>query len=365
MMATMDSIRAADSSVGARSMVQGELAVRELTPESEARWDAFVEACPGGTFFHRAGWKRVIEQGLGHDAPFLYAERDGAIEGVLPLGYINSFLFGKSLVSTPFSVYGGVVAVTESARTMLEDAAVRRAEALGVDHLEMRLRECRHEDWPARRDRYVTFRQELDPDPDANFRRIRRKQRAMIRKGIDKGLEASVDDDLDRFYDVFAQSVRNLGTPVFPKRYFRTLKDVFGDACEIVCVRHEGRVIAGVLSFYFRDEVLPYHGGGGAPARGLYANDFMYWSLMRRAAESGVRIFDFGRSKLGTGSCDFKRHWNFTPEPLHHEYHLVRAKEIPDLSPMNPKYRGFIATWCRLPVSVTRALGPMLARHLG
>ncbi len=365
MIASAESIRRDDAPVGDAAMTGGEPAVSELTPEVAARWDEFVEACPEATFFHRAGWKRVLEHGLGHDAPFLYAERDGAIEGVLPLGHINSLLFGRSLVSTPFCVYGGVAAVTESARTALEDAAIARAEALGVDHLELRLRECRHEDWPARRDRYVTFRQPLDPDPDANYQRIRRKQRAMIRKGIDKGLEAHVDDDLDRFYDVFAESVRNLGTPVFPKRYFRTLKDVFGDACEIVCVRHEGRVIAGVLSFYFRDEILPYHGGGSAAARGLYANDFMYWSLMRRAAESGVRIFDYGRSKIGTGSYDFKRHWDFTPEPLHHEYHLVRAKEIPDLSPMNPKYRFFINNWRRLPVPVTRAIGPMLARNLG
>ncbi|MFW5969008.1 MAG: FemAB family XrtA/PEP-CTERM system-associated protein [Halofilum sp. (in: g-proteobacteria)] len=357
--------RREDTSAETDASTMGAPEVRSLAPDAEARWDAFVEACPEATFFHRAGWKRVLEHGLGHDAPFLYAERDGRIEGVLPLGHINSLLFGRALVSTPFCVYGGVAAVTESARLALEEAAIERSEALGVDHLELRLRECRHEDWPARRDRYVTFRQQLDPDPDANYRRIRRKQRAMIRKGIEKGLEARADNDLDRFYDVFSESVRNLGTPVFPKRYFRTLKEVFGDACEIVCVWHQDRVVAGVLSFYFRDEVLPYHGGGSAAARDLYANDFMYWSLMRRAAESGMRIFDYGRSKIGTGSYDFKRHWDFTPEPLHHEYHLVRAKEIPDLSPMNPKYQLFIHGWRRLPVSVTRVIGPILARHLG
>lgn len=339
--------------------------VRELGPQEIARWDAFVDACPEATFFHRAGWKRVLEEGLGHRAPFLFAERDGVIEGVLPLGHVNSLLFGRALVSTPFCVYGGVAAVSDAARAVLEAEAGRRAEALGVDYLELRQREERHADWPARRDRYVTFRQALDPDPDANYRRIRRKQRAMIRKGIDKGLEARSDEDLDRFYDTFAESVRNLGTPVFPKRYFRLLKETFGDDCEILCVRHGERVVAGVVSFYFRDEVLPYHGGGRAEARGLCANDFMYWDLMRRAAESGVRIFDYGRSKVGTGSYDFKRHWDFTPEPLHHEYHLVRAREIPDLSPMNPKYRAFINTWRRLPVPVTRVIGPMLARNLG
>lgn len=358
-------IQEAESAAEINSGADDVTRVYPLTPGMEVRWEAFVERCPEATFFHRAGWKYVLERGLGHEAPFLYAERNGEIEGILPLGYINSWLFGRALISTPFCVYGGVASVTESARTALEEAAARYAKSLKVDYLELRQRECRHPEWPARRDRYVTFRQTLDPDPDANYQRIRRKQRAMIRKGIDKDLESRVDNDLNRFYRVFAESVRNLGTPVFPKRYFHALKEAFGDDCEIVCVWHGGRVVAGVLSFYFRDEVLPYHGGGTAAARGLYANDFMYWELMKRAAESGVRVFDYGRSKVGTGSYDFKRHWDFTPEPLHHEYQLVRASEIPDVSPMNPKYRLFINTWRRLPVGVTRAVGPFLARNLG
>lgn len=341
------------------------LRIRELDGASAARWDAFVEAHPDATFFHRAGWQRVLQEGLGHKAYFLYAERDGVIEGVLPLGHVRSLLFGNALVSTPFCAYGGAVADSDEARERLDSEACRRAEALGVDHLELRQRvEC-HPDWPARRDRYVTFRQALDPDPDANYQRIRRKQRAMIRKGIAAGLEARIEPGIDDFYRVFAESVRNLGTPVFPKRYFRTLKAVFGDDCEIVCVRHGERPVAAVVSFYFRDEVLPYHGGSVREARNLYANDFMYWDIMRRAAEAGVGVFDYGRSKVGTGSYDFKRHWDFTPEPLHYEYHLVRASAIPDVSPMNPKYRTFIATWQRLPLPVANRVGPLLARSLG
>ena len=343
----------------------GTLQVRALDAPSIDRWDAFVEACPQATFFHRAGWKQVIERGLGHAAPFLYAERDGRIEGVLPLGHVRSLLFGNALISTPFCVYGGAVAETDEARDALEDEACRRADALRVDYLELRQREACHPDWPAKRDRYATFRQKLEPDVDANYQRIRRKQRAEIRKGIAAGLEARPDPDIDRFYDVFAESVRNLGTPVFPKRYFRELKTVFGDACEILCVWQGERLVSGVLSFYFRDEVLPYHGGGTGKARALSANDFMYWELMRRAVEAGVRVFDFGRSKVDTGSYNFKRHWDFTPEPLHYEYRLVRAGEMPDVSPLNPRYRAFIAAWRRLPLPVSRVLGPMLARNLG
>ena len=345
----------------------GALRVRELgiSDAELARWDAFVKSMPHGTFFHLAGWKRVLERGLGHEATFLYAERGDAIEGVLPLGHVHSWLFGNALVSTPFCVYGGAIARSDAARDVLQDEACRRAEALRVDYLELRNRAETNPQWPARRDRYVTFRKALDPDPDVNFRQIPKKQRAMVRKGIAGGLTSVVDDDLERFYDAFAESVRNLGTPVFSRRYFRELKSTFGDACEIARVMSGDRVVAGVMSFYFRDEVLPYHGGGTAVARTLYANDFMYWDLMCRATERGVRVFDYGRSKVDTGSYHFKRHWGFEPESLHYEYRLVRAIAVPDLSPLNPKYRAFIAAWRRLPLPVSRLLGPVLARNLG
>ena len=344
---------------------EGAPVVRELDAAAAPRWDRFVEAHPEATFFHRAGWQRVLERGLGHAAHFLYAERSGVIEAVLPLAHVRSRLFGNALVSTPLCVYGGAVARTDDARAALEAEACRRAEAMGVDWLELRHRAPVHPDWPAKREQYATFRKALDPDPDANLAAIPRKQRAVIRKGIAHGLTGRVDDDLARFYPVFAESVRNLGTPVFPKRYFRELRDVFGDACEILCIEHAGRTVAAVMSFYFRDEVLPYHGGGIRAARHLHANDFMYWELMRRAAERGVRVFDYGRSKVGTGAYDFKRHWGFTPEPLHYEYHLVRAAAVPDVSPLNPRYRLFIGAWQRLPLPLARLVGPMLARSLG
>ena len=341
------------------------LTVRELGPDDKARWDAFVEERPEASFFHRAGWKTVLEKGLGHRAPFLMAERGGVVEGVLPLGHVRSLLFGRSLVSTPFCVYGGACAETAAARAALEEEARRRAREQGVDFLELRHRQSRHADWPAKRDLYATFRKEIDPDPQANYDRIRRKQRAEIRKGIANGLYTEVDPDVERFFPVFAESQRNLGTPVFPKRYFRTLKEVFGEDCEVQCILHEGRAVSAVVSFYFRDEVLPYHGGGIAAARDLRAGDFMYWELMRRSAERGVGVFDFGRSKVDTGAYHFKRHWGFEPEALHYEYHLVRAREVPDLSPANPKYRAFIAGWKRLPLGVSRVVGPWLARSLG
>jgi FemAB-related protein (PEP-CTERM system-associated) len=342
----------------------GVIEVRQLAPADSARWDAFVAACPEATFFHLSGWKDIIEQAMGHAAYYLLAESHGEIQGVLPLGHVHSRLFGNALMSVPFCVYGGIAAVDEAARTALEAAARGLAERLGVDYLEMRDRQLRHPGWPAK-DMYVTFRKTLDPDPEKNLLAIPRKQRAMVRKGIEAGLTGAIDDDVGRLHDIYAESVRHLGTPVFSKKYFATLRQVFGPACEVLTISHAGRPVSSVMSFYFRDEVLPYYGGGTRAARAVAGNDFLYWELMRRAGEKGVRLFDYGRSKVGTGSYSFKKNWGFTPEPLHYEYYLVKAREVPNVSPLNPKYRMFIEIWKRMPLALTKLVGPMIARNLG
>ena len=344
--------------------VQGQLEVRTGTQHDRARWEAFVDSCPEATFFHRAGWQEVIEQAFGHRTHYLLAEFDGVIEGVLPLAEIKSFLFGHSLSSLPFCVYGGVAASSDRAREALDKAAVELAEKLRVDHLEYRTLEARRRDW-ATKDLYVTFRKDIDPEPEKNLNAIPRKQRAMVRKGIKAGLVAEIDPDTKRFYAAYSDSVHRLGTPVFSRRYFEVLCDVFSRECEILTVTHEGAVVASVLSLYFRDQVLPYYGGGTRAARELAGNDFMYWEVMRRACERGVRVFDYGRSKRGTGSFDFKKNWGFEPQPLNYQYRLVRGATVPDHNPLNPKYRLFIALWQRLPLPVANAIGPYVVKSLG
>jgi len=340
------------------------LSVHELTDVDKERWDTFVQRCPDATFFHRAGWKRVIEEVFGHRCWFLFAEREGNIEGVLPLSQIKSRLFGNTLISLPFCVYGGVAASSIESREILTKAAVDMAESFGVDALEMRNIEQHQPSWE-QKNLYVTFRKEIDPDPEVNMKNIPRKQRAMVRKGIKADLSADWDENSDRFYDAYSRSVHALGTPVFSRRLFSTLLDEFGDNCRILTVSREKKTISSVLSFYFRDEVLPYYGGGSSEARALKANDFMYWELMSRSAEDGIRIFDFGRSKEGAGSYSFKKNWGFEPRPLHYEYHLVNADTVPEVNPNNPKYQLFINLWRKLPLSVTQWLGPHIVKNLG
>ena len=339
-------------------------ALRLLASGGEARWDAYVLAHPAATFFHRAGWQRVIEQAFGHRTWFYYTEEEGRITGVLPLAQVKSRLFGHSLASLPFCAYGGIVADNDAARARLDAAARELARQLGVDALEYRNLAPSHPEWPTK-SLYVTFRKAIDPDPEKNLNAIPRKQRAMVRKGIKAGLASEDDAGIERFYSVYAHNVHRHGTPALPRRYFRLLREVFGGDCSVLLVTKDSAIVSAVLSFRFRNEILPYYAGDLPAARDLAANDFKYWELMRKSAEAGCTLFDYGRSKLDTGPYHFKKNWGFVPQPLYYEYDLVRATAVPEVNPLNPKYRLFIAAWRRLPLAVANTLGPYLVRSLG
>jgi len=347
------------------------IACRPLDDATAAAWDAFVDTMPAGTFFHRAAWAPVFARAFGHTPHYVLAEQDGAVVGVLPLVHVKSLLFGNSLVSSPFCVYGGPLAVDATAAAALDAHAADLMRRVGAKVTEFRFLHPPPEgwlpeaEWHARDDLYVTFRKPITADDEANMKAIPRKQRAMVRKGIERGLVSTVSGQVDGLHAIYAESVHNLGTPVFSRRYFRILAEAFRGRMDVVTVLDAGKPVSAVLNFYDRDEVLPYYGGGTAAARASYANDFMYWEVMRRAAARGSRLFDFGRSKAGTGAFAFKKNWGFTPAPLLYRYRLAPGAAIPDHNPLNPKYRLFIAAWKRLPVPVANLIGPHIVRSVG
>jgi FemAB-related protein (PEP-CTERM system-associated) len=342
--------------------------IKQLSPldkEGAALWNEFVVACPEATFFHRSEWQGIIRDIFRHPTYFLYAEQYGEITGVLPLAHVKSLLFGNSLIALPFAVYGGTATTMPEAASALEEEAQRLARKLDVEHLEFRNLKPHHPDWPTQ-NLYVTFRKEIAPDLEANMLAIPRKQRAMVRKGIKNGLISTIEHNSDRFFDLFADNVHRHGTPAMPKRYFDALLNTFGDDCEILTVTGpDGRSLSSVLSFYFRDEILPYYAGDDEGARHLAANDFKYWELMCIACEKGIRVFDFGRSKIGTGPYAFKKNWGFEPQPLHYEYCLYKRDSIPQNNPNNAKYKLFIEAWRRMPIGLANWLGPHIVRNLG
>lgn len=333
--------------------------------EGAKRWDEFVFACQEATFFHRSAWQNILREVFHHPTYFLYAESAGKIQGILPLAHVNSQLFGNALVALPFAVYGGIAGNTAEAASALESEAKKLAERLAVDHLEFRNLNQRHEDWPTQ-DLYVTFVRQIPEILDEKMMCIPQKRRNMVRKAIKLGLYATHNDSVDDFFPIYAENVRDHGTPALSKSYFHKLKQCFGDDCEILSIRTpDGNPVSCILSFYFRDQVLAYYAGERAAARNTAANDLKYWELMKRAAKRGARIFDLGRSKKGTGSFEFKRTWEFEPRQLHYEYILLNRQTIPQNNPMNPKYRLFIALWQKLPICVANKIGPMIVRNLG
>jgi len=343
--------------------------------DQDPRWDEFVMAQPAGTFFHLSAWREILASSFGYEPIYLWAQESGCVRGVLPLFLVKSVLFGRSLVAMPFGVYGGIIAADEHAGRMLLAQAIRLAGEHQVRFLELRGNPYGAFDVPAhangstslwsRKDLYFTFVSEIDATDEANLARIPRKQRRMVRQGEKHGLKALFDNGrLKEFYDVYAESVRNLGTPVFGYAYFQNLVDAFGDRCKVLVIEQEGKVIAGVMSFFYRDQVLPYYGGALRESMQLAPNDFMYWELMRYAAAQGCKIFDFGRSKEGTGSFNFKRHWGFEPKPLPYWCYSPDGQRIPDTSPLNPKLQWAIRIWRGLPLPVTKSLGPHIVRHI-
>ncbi|WP_438863372.1 FemAB family XrtA/PEP-CTERM system-associated protein [Neptunicella sp.] len=343
------------------------LVVKTLTAEPSVctAWDQFVDQCKNGHFFHLSGWKQVIEQAYGHHCYFLYAESKQQIVGVLPLVHQKSRLFGNALVSTPFCVYGGVASDDPEVMIFLEQQAIELAERLAVDYLELR--------YPFERDnnlitrsQHVTFGCHLGEDNETILAAVKKKQRAVIRHSLNSELTFEINNNVEQCYEIYSESVRNLGTPVFPKHYFSVLKNVFNDQCEVLTVKHHNKAVSSVLSFYYKGQVLPYYGGGTPEARNLKSNDFMYYQLMCHArADKDCDYFDFGRSKVDSGAYIYKKHWGMDATPLHYQYHLVKADSLPNLSPNNPKYKLFINLWQKLPIGVSRLIGPFLSKYLG
>ena len=338
--------------------------IHQLQESKENEWDQYVKSNPHGTFFHLTGWKRVIEATFGFKSLYLSAGQDNVVKGVLPLFFINNVLFGKSLISVPFGVYGGILGEDQHVEELLLEEAKKLARNLHARHLELRHDRNNGLSLPVK-ELYVTFQREIFSDLDKNLAAIPRKQRRMIRQASKHGLTFQVDADcLKEFYHIYAHSLRNLGTPVFPFRFFQAIQQEFGEQCKIFSVWYKEKMVAGVLTFFYNQTILPYYGGALRPYLSLAVNDYMYWELMRYGAENGYTVFDFGRSRLGAGSYNFKRHWGFEPRPLPYQYYLPSQGNLPNTNPSNPKFKLLISAWKKLPLPITKTLGPRLIRYL-
>lgn len=333
-------------------------------------WDAYVAAHPDATPFHSRAWCEAVTKATGHPCHFV-AARDaaGALTGLLPLHHVRSPLFGQALVGTGFAVDGGLLADDPGVAAVLAAGAGDVARALGVPSVELRGGPLpKGEGWTCEDGVYAGFARDLAADDAAELLAIPRKQRAEVRKVLDSGLTVTSGWDATErrdHYRVYATSVRNLGTPVFPQKLFDAVLDAFGDDADILTIRDGGHPVASVLSLYWRGTVMPYWGGGTAQARRLRANELMYFALMRHARERGCTRFDFGRSKVGTGPFAYKKNWGFEPRPLTYARWLAPGEKARDTNPNSAKYRLQVDLWKKLPLWAANRIGPLIARGLG
>lgn len=340
------------------------LDVRPVTRAGAAAVKSFIAASPGGSVFHHSGWANAARAAYGYEDVSLAAFRGDAIVGVLPLIDVRAPFLGRSLVSTAFSVGGGPLADDGDALAALLDGAEALGRERRANYIEIR-DNVGGEEWTPVTDVYASFELPIPEDEGENLAAIPRKRRAEVRKAIkfaqSGDLAIRLSRDPDEFYRLYAASLRDHGTPVFPKVFLETLIASFGDAIEISIAEYRGEAVGALMSFYDRDVVRPYYIGASAAARHVRAADFLYWTQMRRAAEKGCRRFDFGRSKIGTGPYQFKTLWGAAPAPLVYRRKLIAARRHPDVNPNSPKFAAFVAAWRRLPYPLANRFGPFLA----
>jgi FemAB-related protein (PEP-CTERM system-associated) len=332
--------------------------------EDACAWNRYVMGHAQSTFFQRIEWRRLLCRELDASDVYLCARREGKLVGLLPLVEMRSRLFGASLSSLPFCSYAGPLADDAAVMSVLIDHAVREGQRRAVRRVELRALQPMTPNQP-RQLLYSTFRAPI-PQHLEDMKGIPQKRRNVVRRAVSLGLVSTVNRDSDRFFELYAENARAHGTPALGKRFFRSLLATFPTDSDILFVSDaQGRDLSAILCFYHRGEVLAYFAGEVAEARGTNANDFKYWSLMKHAVTRGCTHFDFGRSKEGTGSYQFKRLWGFVPQQLHYEYPYLPDGNIPQNNPSNPKFRLAMLIWQRLPRAIVDQVGPILAARLG
>jgi FemAB-related protein (PEP-CTERM system-associated) len=327
-----------------------------------AEWDAFVRSCDGWTHFHLHDWRVVMGDVLGHETLYLAARaQSGSLAGVLPLVRVKSPLFGHYLVSMPFVNYGGPLGSDRAVRALAESAA-ERAGADGADLLELRSRRELPLDLSASH-RKVTVLLDLEPgSPDVTWDALKSKVRSQVRRPMKEKAEARFGpDQLEPFYGVFAENMRDLGTPVLGRAVFEAIRDAFGDSAWFGTVWMDGTPVAGGCGFAWNGEFEMTWASSLRAYNRVAPNMLLYWKFMERAADRGLHTFNFGRCTPGGGTHRFKLQWGGRDETLwwyHREEDAGAATPSPDEGALSlgPKL------WRRLPLAVANRLGPRVVR---
>jgi serine/alanine adding enzyme len=336
------------------------------TYDESIAWDRYVLNHTMASGYQLMGWRRVVEKAFGHRTFYLMVrDEHGQVRGVLPLVFVASRLFGRFLVSMPFVNYGGVLTDGFDAQRALLEAAASRGTSLGATHIELRHERRLDLDWTSKQHK-VSMRLDLPREPETLWKRFPSKLRSQIRRALKEPLTVRIDgiEILDDFYRVFARNMRDLGTPVYGRRFFEAILEEFPKDAR-VCAVYLGRqpVAAGVLYGFKNTLEIPWASSDRRYNR-LSANMLLYHAALEYGCREGFATFDFGRSTPGGGTHRFKEQWGAHPVPLYW-YHWSRdGRPVPDVSPANSKYDLVVRMWKKLPLALTRLIGPSIVSKI-
>jgi serine/alanine adding enzyme len=335
------------------------------TEKDSALWEDFVERHEQCVNYHRWRWKKVIEESFHWKTYYLMAEEKGFVQGILPLSANKSLLFGNLLCSLPFFSEAGIVAESRVATDALISEAIRLAQNLRIDYIELRHTHDASVRWPAKTNK-VTLVCDVSADSEENMRRLSTKMRTNVRRSLRSGLEAEFGgaEFLRDFYEIFCRKMHELGTPAYGKRFFEIILENFPDDAFVCRVRHSGKTVGAAFLTGYRGAIEANWSASSPDAMSLRPNMFLFWELLSFAGRKGYRIFDFGRSSVNSGTYNFKQQWNTRIVPLYWNYWSQSGEQVLELNPSNPRYRAAIWAWKRLPLAMTKVLGPSIARFL-
>jgi FemAB-related protein (PEP-CTERM system-associated) len=333
--------------------------VCQLPHGENKAWDEYVYRCSEAGHCHLSGWQRVIERSYGHRALYLWARKDGEIKGILPLIRMRSFLLRRALVSLPFLDDGGICATDEPIRAQLYETACRLFEEQKSDVLDLRHRYSNNLA-VAHCGSKVVLILALTDNPDVMWKRFDAKLRNQIRKAAKSGLTAAWSgmEGLSDFYEVFAANMRDLGSPVHSQRFFASILEEFADSAKLMLVRKGNQTIGGAVCLCFRDTLMVPWASSHRAYFSLCPNNLLYWEIIRWGCEQGYRRLDFGRSSPQSGTYHFKKQWGTIEEPLHWQYLSRKQGQAAMPHADDPRYQWLMQAWRRLPLALTKVVGP-------
>ena len=338
--------------------------VAELTKEREKDWDRYVQKSDGGTFYHQIGWRNAVVNTYGCRFYYLMALEDDEIVGILPLFVMGGFPFEKALVSVPFAPYGGICANNQGIENELLKAAKDIAHSEKAGYLELRCFDKTDLNLILRDD-FATLILQLDPDSEKLWQSFKPKVRNQTRKAMKSGLEVKIGNQYLRdFYNIYAENMRDLGTPVHSLNLFKNIIREFPGLVETVVLLYSQKIIGGAFLSFYKDTVNDLWASSLREYFQYCPNNLLYREAIKYSCEKGYKYFDFGRSEWNSGTFKFKEQWGAEPKQLYYQYYLPKSDNVPSLNQSSLKYRCFTWTWRKMPLVITNSLGPLLRRNI-